>query len=74
MDEKKNYTAEDFGNSPEDETNENKISADLPNESNDDDVEVHFDAASVQVEIVEGDYGADQIPNYLGQLAAEFLT
>ena len=60
MDEKKIYTVEDFDNAPEDETNDNKSSADLPGEG-DDDVEVHFDASAAQVEAVEGDYGAGQI-------------
>ena len=52
MDEKKNYTVED-------ETNENKIPEEL--DGDDDNVEVHFDTESAQIETVEGDYSAGQI-------------
>jgi len=52
LDEKKNYTVED-------ETNENKIPEEL--DGDDDNVEVHFDTESAQIETVEGDYSAGQI-------------
>lgn len=62
MDEKKNYTVEDLGNAPEDETNENKNPAALP-EDNDEEEQVEYsnDEADAKVEAVEGDYSADQI-------------
>ena len=62
MDEKKLHTVEDYGDAPDDEPQEDELPDVMPvEEVDDDDIEVHFDEASAQVEAVEGDYSADQI-------------
>ena len=59
MDEKKIHT-EDYGD--DDDKQEDELPDVVPTEDEDDDeIEVHFDEASAQVEAVEGDYGAGQI-------------
>ncbi len=62
MDDKKIHT-EDFGDELEDEQHDDELPNVIPSEDeeDDDDIEVHFDEASAQVEAVEGDYSADQI-------------
>ena len=62
MDDKKIHKVEDYGDAPEDEQHEDDLPDVMPVEEDDDDeIEVHFDEASAQVEAVEGDYSADQI-------------
>ena len=62
MDDKKIHT-EDFGDSPDEERHEDELPDVMPVEEDDgdDEIEVHFDEASAQVEAVDGDYSADQI-------------
>ena len=64
MDDKKIHKVEDFGDAPDFEPHDDEIPAVIPKddeEDDDEDIEVHFDEASAQVEAVEGDYSADQI-------------
>ena len=63
MDDKKIHKVEGFGDEPDFEPHDEEIPAVIPKAEEDDeeDIEVHFDEASAQVEAVEGDYSADQI-------------
>lgn len=61
MDDKKFHT-DDFGDEIDEEHHEDELPDVMPAEDDDEeDIEVHFDEASAQVEAVEGDYSADQI-------------
>ena len=61
MDDKKFHT-DDFGDEIDEEHHEDELPDVMPAEDDDEeDIEVHFDEASAQVEAVDGDYSADQI-------------
>ena len=62
MDDKKIHSVDDFGDDPDFDKHEDDLPDVTPVEDDDDeDIEVHFDEASAQVETVLGDYSADQI-------------
>ncbi len=62
MDEKKSNNVEDFGDAIEEEEHDDELPDVTPTDDDDDEeIEVHFDEANAQVEIVDGDYSADQI-------------
>lgn len=64
MDDKKIHGVDDFGDALDEEQHENELPDVTPveeDDGDDDDIEVHFDEASAKVEMVDGDYSADQI-------------